>query len=191
MIELMKNDFLIIVQDCLPFAALSGFMVLICTYMVFMFFTQILKKDWNYLFIKKLPFLLSFYIYIFLVAGITFLSRSPGSRTEVNLKVFGTISNSMYSNRYVIENILLFIPFGVLFPCLWKRLQSVLNSLIVGFLISLFIEISQYVSQRGYFQVDDMIFNTLGTLVGFYIAFGIKNLLHRLHAFTNGKEIEV
>jgi glycopeptide antibiotics resistance protein len=42
----------------------------------------------------------------------------------------------------------------------------------VGFLTSLFIEILQLVSARGIFQADDIITNTIGSLVG-YLLYGL------------------
>ena len=36
---------------------------------------------------------------------------------------------------------------------------------LASFLLSLTVEVTQYVTQMGYFQVDDLIINTLGTLL--------------------------
>jgi len=179
MFDLIRNDLWISMQAYLPFAIISGFIVIISTYILFTVVSLSTDRDLKHQFIKKLPFLLVFYIYIFLLAGLTFLSRVPGSRFEVNLKVFGTITNNIYGNRYVVENIFMFIPLGMLFPLLWKRLNSAINCLIVGFFFSLLIEVSQYVTKRGYFQVDDLIFNTLGALLGFYVLSGLKALFSK------------
>lgn len=176
MIQLINIDLWTYLQSYLAFAILSGITVIIGTYILSAFLSVSLHKNWNQHFGKRLPSMLIFYIYFFFVAGITLLSREPGSRVEVNLKIFGTITDSAYGNRYVIENILLFIPFGVLFPILWNRINTAFKCLLAGFLFSLLIEVIQFITKRGYFQVDDMIFNTLGTLLGYVILSCLKSL---------------
>jgi glycopeptide antibiotics resistance protein len=117
-------------------------------------------------------------IYIFLLISITILSREPGSRTEVNLLVFDTFSKNSADNVYPIENILLFIPFGLLLPLLIKQFRNVIRISGFGIMSSLVIEVIQYITQRGYFQTDDIIANVLGTLIG-YIIFIIVNRCYK------------
>lgn len=66
-------------------------------------------------------------------------------------------------------NILLFVPLGFLLGIPTNSWESV----IYGFQVSVFIEITQYVFLLGYCQADDVLNNTIGTVVGF----GIWNLL--------------
>lgn len=76
-------------------------------------------------------------------------------------------------------NFAFFVPFGVLLYALLRqsgKTNLLLKATLYGALFSLFIEVSQYVFMLGYSDIDDVIFNTLGALVGALIAkvFGPK-----------------
>lgn len=66
-------------------------------------------------------------------------------------------------------NAILFLPFGFLLPVLWKKCRSWKRTVPAGFLLSLTIEIIQLFSSRAT-DVDDLIMNTLGTFLGYVIA---------------------
>ena len=53
-----------------------------------------------------------------------------------------------------------------------------MNTVITGFLFSLFVESVQLVSKVGSFDVDDLLLNTLGGVLG-YILFLICNIIRR------------
>lgn len=65
----------------------------------------------------------------------------------------------------VAQNLVLFIPFGFLLCGATKRPRTV-RILLVGFLLSLLIEICQLLLRLGWFETDDILHNTLGTLLG-------------------------
>ena len=67
---------------------------------------------------------------------------------------------------YVIENIMMFIPFGFLMPWLISGLRAGVWCSLAGLCCSGVIEIAQKITGRGYFQVDDLAMNTLGALFG-------------------------
>jgi glycopeptide antibiotics resistance protein len=126
----------------------------------------------------RLGLLFTFNSYIFLLISITILSREPGSRTEVNLMLFDTFSKKLADNIFPLENILLFIPYGLLLPLLSKQLRTVIRITGFGIVSSILIEGIQYITQRGYFQTDDIITNVLGTLIG-YLIFIVINKCHK------------
>lgn len=68
----------------------------------------------------------------------------------------------------VLLNIALFVPLGFFLPLIWKRLRSWYLLLPIGFLSSLLIEVSQYLTGSGLFDVDDLFTNTLGAMIGFW-----------------------
>ena len=71
-------------------------------------------------------------------------------------------------------NVLIFIPLGIFLPLLFKKYQS-LNQVVVGSIIITFtIELLQFFLQIGQFDIDDVILNTIGGAVGFFI---IKQLM--------------
>lgn len=67
-----------------------------------------------------------------------------------------------------IGNIILFIPIGVLFPLTGDEHKCVKTGFI-ALCFSIIIEIIQMVSHRGYFEIDDLILNTLGAVMGYGI----------------------
>ena len=79
-------------------------------------------------------------------------------------------------------NILMLLPFGIYlhyyFECSFKK------TVLFSFLLSLFFEITQltglfFIYPRGYrlFDVDDLLANTLGGLIGYYVAIPVSKLL--------------
>lgn len=72
-------------------------------------------------------------------------------------------------------NLLLFVPYGILLPCVFKNL-NIKKVVMIGFFTSLSIEVTQLFGGR-YTEIDDLIINTLGTLVGFIIySYTTKNI---------------
>ena len=105
--------------------------------------------------------------YCLVLLVVTLLSRESGSRTGVDLLPFATVGHGAQGDAYVVENVLLFMPLGVLagwfFPAA-KRAGRVVGA---GFILSLLIEVTQYLTGCGYAQTDDLIMNTIGTWIGF------------------------
>ena len=64
---------------------------------------------------------------------------------------------------------IMFIPFGLLAPMVFERMRKVRFCVFIGFLCSCGIELSQLITQRGYCQLDDVVTNTVGMLVGWGI----------------------
>ena len=95
-------------------------------------------------------FRILFAIYILVVIQITFFSREPGSRNGcMNLELFSTWGYSVVTHAFFIENI----------RPMWK-------CVVLGGVCSVLTELSQYVTKRGYCEVDDMLTNTIGVLCG-------------------------
>ena len=67
-------------------------------------------------------------------------------------------------------NILAFIPFGFLLPVSFQKLKHIGFILLHSFWFSLGIELFQLVSHFGEFDVDDLILNCLGAILG-YLAY--------------------
>lgn len=124
-------------------------------------------------------FILSVYIVVMSVT--VFLSREPGSRHGIDMTLFGTWGITPQAHAFVIENVLLFVPFGILCPFAVTptgrtsddthsrgRIASRFTVLL-GFIISVGIETVQFLTERGYCQLDDIVMNTLGSLVGYMI----------------------
>ena len=63
-------------------------------------------------------------------------------------------------------NILIFLPLGLLPPLLWGKMEKLWKTALFGFGVSLFIEVTQLILPRGT-DVDDLLLNTFGTLLGY------------------------
>lgn len=81
-----------------------------------------------------------------------------------------------------ILNIFLFIPLGFLCPFISKSYQSIKNTFLIGCGLSLFIEITQLFTLWRATDIDDLITNTVGALVG-YFCFKI------IHKLINSRSI--
>lgn len=111
--------------------------------------------------------------YIIVVIGATFLSRGNGYGT-INLHLFSSYRqayNQMQISlfRNIILNILLFVPLGFLLPFYSKKLQKSYITILVGVVTTLIIEIIQYITNMGIFEIDDVFNNTIGTIIGYCI----------------------
>lgn len=133
---------------------------------------------------------IAFYFYILLVITVTFfpLVISVNRRSEPCMNivpVFNTIKDiyevpigmESYMVRFwiknILGNILLLLPLGIFIPMFFKRLRSFKSTVITCALVSLSIEVVQYISMYfGNFRscdIDDIILNTLGGMIGFII----------------------
>jgi glycopeptide antibiotics resistance protein len=65
-------------------------------------------------------------------------------------------------------NILLFLPFGFFLPLIWPNIDKLKYTVLSGFSFSFLIEISQLFNNRQP-DTDDLLMNTLGTLLGYLL----------------------
>lgn len=116
----------------------------------------------------RIPFAF-FLAYILVIFRVAFLCREPGSRKAISLVLFETWGHTFHMHAMFVENIIMFIPFGVLLPILFRKFRSGLACVLTGFICSCSIEIVQHITQTGYLQLDDVVTNTMGTLLGWFI----------------------
>lgn len=109
------------------------------------------------------------------------LLRYAGAASQANWHLFLAWREAW--NHYslknwlnVLLNIAMFAPLGVLLPLLAKPFQRWYLTLPAGFGCSLLIEGLQYVSGRGIFDVDDLLANTLGCMLGYSLAMACASL---------------
>lgn len=106
-------------------------------------------------------------VYLVVVAQIAFFSREPGSRDGIDMTLFGTWSDSARNRAYVLENIIMFIPLGLGLSGLLGAYRHLTPFL--GLFFSIGIELMQLYSKRGYCQLDDVIMNLAGTVIGYTV----------------------
>ncbi len=121
--------------------------------------------------------------YIFLVLAVTVLSRD---QLEVKTLIYSPFwkyaeifrgSAKAYSlATEILLNILMLIPVGFLLPMLVNK-----NTILHGFLCCLCIEIFQLITRRGFFEVDDILHNTLGVIIGYLIYLIVNRICSGKH----------
>ena len=79
----------------------------------------------------------------------------------------------------IIGNIAMFIPVGLVWPFCFKKLDTLGKTVLAGAGFPLFIEITQLLFYDRCSDVDDLILNSTGILIGALIYFGVKLLKNR------------
>ena len=134
------------------------------------------------------------WIYIYLFYGYLAVQEAAGIGTIWDLIAYGKLDNSINlipissegAMTYIL-NIIMFMPFGFLLPLIWKNFRNANKVVLMGFLMSLAIEICQLFNIRTT-DIDDLLMNTLGTLVG-YCCWKVFSLIFR-NAGTKCVEIK-
>ena len=96
---------------------------------------------------------------------------SLGVNFEVNMIPFVDMVSD-FTNACL--NVILFVPFGFFLPILWDKFRKTKNVALTGLMTTLLIEISQIFTFRTT-DINDIITNTIGTMVGYFIARWITN----------------
>ena len=79
----------------------------------------------------------------------------------------------------VLLNVALFVPAGFLLPLQWKGLRKGSRAIPACFALSLGIELLQLAFARGVCDVDDLIANTLGGALGFFLVMAMLGIRKR------------
>ena len=138
-------------------------------------FFEILKKlKIKYIKNKREKWKFLFFVYISFILQKTLLDRTFGAKNNLELAL--TIPNILEINNTeenveAIENLIFFIPytFFLLQSSLLQKIKRVNDILVLSFFTSLTIEILQYVTTLGTFQLSDLLYNTLGGIVGYIL----------------------
>lgn len=132
------------------------------------------KKDKKSSKLRIASILIIFYYYLCVV-----LSHIVGLPTLKEFFRLSSLGESLFSPNInlvplvdgisleVILNILCFIPLGFFCPLLSKLYKQVKKVLLIGFGLSFVIEISQLFTLYRATDINDLIANTLGTLIGY------------------------
>ena len=132
-------------------------------------------------------------IYLVLLTYFLFFAEAMGRTPDIrrdfhyNLTLFKEIrrfivhSNILGSRAVmlnIVGNVVAFMPFGFILPEVWDQLNHWTTITLMGFLFSLCIELIQLVGRVGSFDVDDLLLNTIGALIGYFafvVAKGVWN----------------
>lgn len=147
----------------------------------------------NHLNLKQLLLKTLFAIYIIGVISITILPIyipdifAPESRVLLfNIIPFHSISELILSAgeggvyisiafSNILGNLLIFVPLGFALPIIFKKINNLPKTLLIAFSISLLIEAIQFIltylqlSSMRASDIDDVILNVLGALIGYVL----------------------
>lgn len=102
---------------------------------------------------------------VFLILYITLLRRAPGYNESIRLRLKLWPNAGVWAGNLL--NLILYMPYGTT-SWQWKRKGKKIVA--IGFALSVFCEALQYLTGRGMADVNDVLFNTLGTLASLCIA---------------------
>ena len=127
----------------------------------------------------------SFYVYIFMVLTLTgyfILFREVSvhdwwhkmllrvnHRDHVNLVFFKIFHIYKISDTQILGNLAMLLPLGMYLPLRYRRLQHFLVVALVCCLVSVLIETLQLITSFRSADVDDVLLNTVGGCVGFWL----------------------
>lgn len=89
------------------------------------------------------------------------------------IKMYIEYSYKLNSVENLAGNVLVFVPFGFLFPMVFKNGKSFFTMLLNAFVFVLGIEVFQLFSAFGAFDVDDILLNCLGAAIGYVVYKGV------------------
>lgn len=87
-------------------------------------------------------------------------------------------------------NVVGFMPFGFILPIISRRGRKWYNTLMLVFLLSLCIETTQLVFKVGSFDVDDLLLNTVGGIMGFVAYRIVQKFRIRRRIYARKKHME-
>lgn len=121
--------------------------------------------------------------YVFFVYGLTVFFRRTGLIKIYYSPFWSYVSifrkGDLKALYETILNVVLFIPLGFLWGIIsykWSKSWKWFSVLIVGLGLSVIIELLQYYFKKGCVEVDDVIHNTFGCLMGFLIWRGVSKM---------------
>ena len=88
--------------------------------------------------------------------------------------------------KNTILNIILFIPLGIMLPFLWKKYNTLRETLFFGFSMSLAIELLQILTYRAT-DINDLIANTIGAVLGYFVFRIISCIIPSVTKFATRK----
>ena len=153
-------------------------LVIICSLRI----TYLITKHKKFLLHRELIYLISIIYLLCLFHVVTFQDVNYGTNNFVPFReIFRYSIGSAKFIKNIVGNILLFVPFGF-FSSYYLKNKKMLTTLILTLITSSTIEIVQYYIGR-VFDIDDIILNILGGIVGFLLYIGFDAIKNRLPKF--------
>ena len=109
--------------------------------------------------------------------------HSSRKLTAVNMIPFHSIrENLKYGHSPIswdmLYNIVMFVPFGIIY-CYYQKTFCIYKAIGLSVLTTFSIEIAQFILKTGVVDIDDLIVNTIGSLVGIFFYIALQKILQR------------
>ncbi len=116
----------------------------------------------------QIGFLVMLISYLLAVLYITTFMRDPGSNNQVQMEVMNWLKeDSIDGFDHIFLNLVMFVPIGMLAPLITdRRSGKLVSSVSLGILFSTAIETGQLFLHSGTCDIDDILSNSLGALIG-------------------------
>lgn len=180
----IKNVFMEVLPDVWPM------LIIILVIIVSLRLTYLITKHKKFQLHKEIIYLLAIIYLLCLFRVVTFQDSNYGTSNFTPFKeIFRYDIGSHKFMRNVMGNIILFIPYGFLASYLLNNKKfSVITILTV--IASLTIETVQYYIGR-VFDIDDIILNVIGGIVGFLIFIGLDAIRSKIKIFRNDTVLDI
>lgn len=167
---------------------LNFFIILLVSIPMFFYFRVKRYKSREIFSVYKEAIVILFFIYVLAVGYLTLkpfhfnLPLLGGRAFKFDFNLFSELRNMAAGHHqkkllYSVGNIMMFVPFGVLAPLLYKPARNFFGIIGLGFVCSLTIELTQAIFTTGRTAtVDDLFFNTIGAVIGYLLFLGLKVL---------------
>jgi len=81
-----------------------------------------------------------------------------------------------YAYMNILGNIIPFVPLGIFIPIIFKRYRNLKKALVIFIICTIGIESLQFITMLGFFDVDDILLNMIGCIVGYCFYVGSSKL---------------
>lgn len=157
------------------FGGVWPMIIIICTILITLRITYLIVEKKSFVFYKEV-FVLLFIIYIMsLFHTVTFQDVNWSSSNFIPFKeMFRYRFGSRLFLRNVVGNVLMFLPYGFFLHYFIRKSSDKLAFLLIT-ILSFTIEFTQLCIGR-VFDVDDIILNILGGMIGFYFFYYLNSI---------------
>lgn len=166
-------------------------LIMACVGLGILLYTLLRTNKWSFCF-KFLS--IEYAIYILLV---TLIIRAISNGLTIENRIISIIDcnliakyKSAFTDRDpetiydIMMNIMLFFPLGLFYSLIDFKKNKILKISILGFLLSLTIELFQYLFNLGTCELADVVHNTIGCIIGGIAVYGISEITNLIGGKT-------
>ena len=141
---------------------LSGMLAITIPFVLYQLKRQMCRNG-NY---NDTIFLLLLFLCVTIIIYITVIRRTPTVQAAIPPPFWSYREFYKADVRWqVYMNSFMFVPFGFLIALALRK--NFVQTLLIGMLFSILIEVIQYFSGRGFSEFDDVLSNTIGAVIGY------------------------